>query len=155
MTDEQYYNLGVPPYAGWEDNELAQITFRFEIFAKGSNEKLYRHVKDDPGLYFRSKDKQHKGKFRTPSLRYTKYTFPYMHNGMLETLRDVVVFYNNGGGKNEFADTKSPLMQPLGLSDSEVDDLVAFLESLSGDEILIDEPDLPVMEPLPPAMAQN
>ena len=155
LTDEQYYNLGVPPYAGWEDNELAQITFRFEIFAKGSNEKLYRHVKDDPGLYFRSKDKQHKGKFRTPSLRYTKYTFPYMHNGMLETLRDVVVFYNNGGGKNEFADTKSPLMQPLGLSDSEVDDLVAFLESLSGDEILIDEPDLPVMEPLPPAMAQN
>ncbi len=154
LSDEQYYNLGVPPFAGWEDDELAQITFRFELYAKGSTEKMYRTTKDDPGLYFRSKDARHKGKFRTPSLRYTKYTYPYMHNGMLETLRDVVEFYNAGGGENEFADTKSPLIQPLGLSDAEVDDLVAFVESLSGAEILIDEPDLPEMQPLP-AAAQN
>jgi cytochrome c peroxidase len=152
LSDEQYYNLGVPPYAGWEDDELAQITFRFEIYGKGSTEKMYRAIKDDPGLYFRSKDARHKGKFRTPSLRYTKYTFPYMHNGMLETLRDVVEFYNAGGGENEFAATKSPAMQPLGLSDAEIDDLVAFLESLSGDEILIDEPNLPEMQPLPAAV---
>jgi len=149
LSDEQYYNLGVPPYAGWEDDALAQITFRFELYAKGSTEKLYRGTKDDPGLYFRTKDKRHKGKFRTPSLRYTKYTFPYMHNGMIETLRDVVEFYNAGGGENEFAATKSPQIQPLDLSDGEVDDLVAFLESLSGEEILMDEPDLPSMAPLP------
>ena len=99
----------MPPYAGWEDDELAQITFRFELYAKGSTEKMYRTTKDDPGLYFRSKDARHKGRFRTPSLRYTKYTYPYMHNGMLETLRDVVEFYNVGGGENECADTKSPL----------------------------------------------
>ena len=152
LSDEQYYNLGVPPYAGWEEDELAQITFRFELYAKGSTQDLYRHTKDDPGLYFRTKDKRHKGKFRTASLRYTKYTYPYMHNGMIETLRDVVEFYNAGGGENEFAETKSPLSQPLGLSDTEIDDLVAFLESLSGDEILIEEPDLPAMEPLPAAL---
>lgn len=152
LSDQQYYNLGVPPYSGWEEDELAQITFRFELYAKGSNEELYRNTKDDPGLYFRSKDAQHKGKFRTPSLRYTKYTYPFMHNGMIETLRDVVVFYNEGGGTNEFAKTKSPLIKPLGLSDGEIDDLVAFLESLSGDEILIEEPELPVMEPLPAAL---
>ncbi|MCZ6894849.1 MAG: cytochrome-c peroxidase [Gammaproteobacteria bacterium] len=152
LSDEQFYNLGVPPYAGWEEDELAQITFRFELFAKGSTEELYRNTKDDPGLYFRSKDKRHKGKFRTPSLRYTKYTFPYMHNGMLETLRDVVEFYNAGGGKNEFAKTKSALIQPLGLSDTEIDDLVAFLDSLSGNEILIEEPEIPEMEPLSAAI---
>ena len=152
LSDEQYYNLGVPPFAGWEDDELAQITFRFELYAKGSTEKMYRTTKDDPGLYFRTKDAHHKGRFRTPSLRYTKYTYPYMHNGMLETLRDVVEFYNAGGGENEFAATKSPLIQPLGLSDAEVGDLVAFVESLSGDEILIDEPDLPEMQPLPAAV---
>ncbi|MHA1109223.1 MAG: cytochrome-c peroxidase, partial [Alphaproteobacteria bacterium] len=90
LSDEQYYNLGVPPYAGWEDDELAQITFRFEIYAKGSTEEMYRAIKDDPGLYFRSKEARHKGRFRTPSMRYTKYTYPYMHNGMLETLADVV-----------------------------------------------------------------
>lgn len=149
LSDEQFHNVGVPPFDGWEDDPLAQITFRFEIFAKGSTEEMYRTIKDDPGLYFRAKYKDHKGKFRTPSLRYTRYTYPYMHNGMLETLRDVVVFYNAGGGENEFADTKSPLIAPLGLDDGEIDDLVAFLDSLSGDEILIDEPDLPGMEPLP------
>lgn len=151
LSDEQYYNLGVPPYEGWEEDELAQITFRFELYAKGSTEDLYRNTKDDPGLYFRSKDARHKGKFRTPSLRYTKYTYPYMHNGMLETLRDVVEFYNAGGGENEFADTKSPMIQPLGLDDKEIDDLVAFLESLSGDEILMEAPELPEMKPLPTA----
>ncbi|MEM8596965.1 MAG: cytochrome c peroxidase [Pseudomonadota bacterium] len=152
LSDEAYYNTGVPPYDGWEDDPIAQITYRFEIYAKGVTEAKYRKLKDDPGLYFRTKQESDMGKFRTPSLRYTAYTFPYMHNGMIETLRDVVVFYNEGGGDNEFAANKSAQIQPLGLTDPEIDDLVAFLESLSGDEILIDYPDLPVMEPLP---AQN
>lgn len=149
LSNEAYYNTGVPRYDGWEEDELAQITFRFELFAKGSTEEMYRTTKDDPGLYFRTKQKEDKGKFRVPSLRYTAYTYPYMHNGMLETLRDVVVFYNEGGGENEFAANKSDLIQPLGLNDGEIDDLVAFLESLSGEEILIDDPDLPSMQPLP------
>lgn len=154
LSDEQYHNLGVPPYSGWESDPLAQITFRFELYAKGVTEKMYRETKDDPGLYFRSKDARHKGKFRTPSLRYTKYTQPFMHNGMLATLRDVVEFYNAGGGENEFADTKSPLIKPLGLNDAEIDDLVAFLESLSGDPLLMTPPTLPQMEPLPATAAK-
>lgn len=153
LTNEAYYNLGVPRYDGWEEDELAQITFRFELFAKGVTEEKYRKYKDDPGLYFRTKQEADLGKFRVPSLRYTKYTFPYMHNGMLETLRDVVVFYNEGGGENDFSATKTDMIQPLGLNDEEIEALVAFLESLSGDEILMDDPDLPVMEPLP--LAQN
>lgn len=154
LSDEKYYNLGVPAFGGWETDPVAQITFRFELFAKGSTEKMYRSTKDDPGLYFRTKQKADKGKFRTPSLRYTKYTYPYMHNGMLETLRDVVEFYNAGGGENEFAANKTAMIKPLGLSDTEIDDIVAFLESLSGDEILTEEPDLPEMQPLP-ASVQN
>ena len=149
LSDEQYHNLGVPPYEGWVDDPLAQITFRFELYAKGSTEEIYRKSKDDPGLYFQSKDKRHLGKFRTPSLRYTIYTGPYMHNGMIETLEDVVEFYNQGGGENEFSKTKSPLMKPLGLSENEAADLVAFLESLSGEELLVEAPDLPYMVPLP------
>lgn len=153
LSNEAFYNTGVPPYDGWEDDPLAQITFRFELFAKGVTEDKYRSLKDDPGLYFRTKQDADLGKFRVPSLRYTAYTFPYMHNGMIETLRDVVVFYNEGGGENEFSATKSPLIQPLGLTDAEIDDVVAFLESLSGEEILIEEPEPVFMEPLP--MAQN
>ncbi len=151
LSDERYHNLGVPRYGGWEDDPFAQITFRFELYAKGSSEDFYRRTKDDPGLYFRTKVESHLGKFRTPSLRYSAYTAPYMHNGMLATLRDVVAFYNAGGGENEFAATKSPLLQPLGLTDAEIDDLVAFLGSLSGEEILMDAPDLPEVRPLPPA----
>ncbi len=149
LTNEAYYNLGVPPYSGWEDDEIAQITFRFELYAKGSTEEMYRSTKDDPGLYFRTKQKSDKGKFRVPSLRYTKYTYPYMHNGMLETLADVVAFYNAGGGENGFSANKSAMIKPLGLSDAEQADLVAFLESLSGEEIVPDDPEIPEMEPLP------
>ena len=150
LSDEQYHNLGVPPYDGWEFDPLAQITFRFELYAKGSTEEVYRNSKDDLGLYFQTKDKRHLGKFRTPSLRYTVYTAPYMHNGMLETLEDVVEFYDRGGGENDFPATRSPLVKPLRLSEDEAADLVAFLESLSGEEILVEPPDLPFMEPLPP-----
>ena len=109
---------------------------------------MYRSTKDDPGLYFRTKEKADKGKFRTPSLRYTKYTAPYMHNGALATLRDVVDFYNAGGGENEFSANKSGLIEPLGLTEEEIGDLLAFLDSLSGPEIEMEEPDLPDYAPL-------
>ncbi|MCV0425045.1 MAG: cytochrome-c peroxidase [Roseibium sp.] len=151
LSNEKYYNLGVPAYDGWEDDDLAQITFRYELYAKGSTEEMYRSYKDDPGVYFRAKDKQHLGKFRVPSLRYTKYTAPYMHNGMIETLEDVIEFYNQGGGENQFAETKSELIKPLGLNDGEKADLLAFLESLSGERIVMEEPELPEYDILPAA----
>jgi cytochrome c peroxidase len=72
-----------------------------------------------------------------------------MHNGQLETLSDVVEFYNSGGGSNEFAANKTPLVEPLGLNEREIEDLVAFLDSMSGEEILMDEPDLPDYAPMP------
>jgi cytochrome c peroxidase len=149
LSNEKYYNLGVPPATDWDDDGLAQISFRYELYAKGSTEEMYRKTKDDPGFYFRSKEEADKGKFRVPSLRYTKYTQPYMHNGQLETLKDVVEFYNAGGGENEFAKNKTDLIKPLGLSPRDVDDLVAFIESMSGEEILMDYPTLPEDAPLP------
>jgi len=68
------------------------------------------------------------GKFKTPTLRGVTLTAPYMHDGSVKTLRDVVQFYNRGGVKNPNLD---PILQPLGLSDSDVDHLVAFLKALS------------------------
>jgi cytochrome c peroxidase len=93
---------------------------------------MYREIKDDAGVYFRTKEVADKGKFRTPSLRYTLYTAPYMHNGT-----------------NEFSATKTGLIKPLNLSEDEITDLVAFLESLSGDEIKVKTPKLPPYAPLP------
>ncbi len=147
-SDEGFYNIGVPGVKRWEYDGLAQITFRFEIYAKGAPEEMYRTVKDDPGAYFRSKNKWDLGKFRTPSLRYAVYTAPYMHSGQFDTLEDVVDFYNVGGfaadGRTTgFPETKSPLIKPLGLTDDEKEDLVAFIEAFSGEEILMDAPELP------------
>ncbi|MFA0173337.1 cytochrome-c peroxidase, partial [Vibrio splendidus] len=65
--------------------------------SKGVTEGMYRTTKADPGAYFRAKRKEMLGKFRTPSLRYTKYTAPYMHNGTIPTLEAVIDFYDRGG----------------------------------------------------------
>jgi cytochrome c peroxidase len=85
-SDQDYHNVGVPPSKRWEEDGLAQITFRFENYAKGQTEKNYRTAKSDWGFYFRGKNAWDKGKFRTPSLRYIAYTAPYMHNGAFYTL---------------------------------------------------------------------
>jgi len=152
-SDEEYYNIGVPYLRRWDEDGLAQITFRFENYAKGATEEKYRHIKDDMGLYFRDKNEWDKGKFRTPSLRYTAYTAPYMHNGAFFTMEEVVDFYNVGGfdedGRTtDFLKTKSKKIKPLGLTDEEKEDLVAFIEAFSGDEIVIDIPKLPPYAPL-------
>ena len=148
FSDEKFYNTGVPPAERWQESGLAQITFRYEQYAKGVPEQMYRAIKDDAGLYYRTKRKEDMGKFRVPSVRYTVYTAPYMHNGAFWDLREVVEFYNAGGGKNEFP-TKTDLLKPLGLTDQEMNDLVAFIESLSGDEIKMKTPELPPYAPLP------
>jgi len=152
-TDQKYYNIGVPYAKRWEEDSLAQITFRFEQYAKGSTEKMYRSIKDDAGFYYRTKNKWDKGKFRTPSLRYTMYTTPYMHNGSFYTLEEVIDFYDRGGIDEEgrttdFPQNKTPLIKPLGLSDTEKEELLAFLEAFSGDEIAVEKPELPDYAPL-------
>jgi len=70
------------------------------------------------------------GAFKTPFLRDVLLTGPYMHDGSLETLWDVIEFFNKGGKRNHFLDAG---MKPLGLTASEVDDLAAFLGGLTSD----------------------
>jgi cytochrome c peroxidase len=69
-----------------------------------------------------------RGKFKTPPLRGVALTAPYMHDGGLATLEDVVEFYNRGGGKNPNLDS---VLTPLGLTPNEIHSLVAFLKALS------------------------
>ena len=79
-------------------------------------------------------DASYEGSFRTPMLLSVANTQPYFHTGGAATLRDVVNHYNKGGGPDgSYAGTKSVRLRPLGLTDNEVGDLVAFLESLTGD----------------------
>jgi cytochrome c peroxidase len=92
---------------------------------------------DDPGGAAASKTKhvasQHRnfGEFKVPGLRNVALTAPYMHNGSLATLRDVVLHYSDLNEERLHADGER-ILRPLKLSPQEVDDLVAFLESLTG-----------------------
>ena len=69
------------------------------------------------------------GEFKIPGLRAVTATAPYMHNGSLPTLRDVVLHYSNLDEERLHADGEK-ILRPLKLSDAEVDDLVSFLRSL-------------------------
>jgi cytochrome c peroxidase len=59
-------------------------------------------------------------------------TAPFMHNGSISTLQEVIAFYNRGGIDNELLD---PLLQPLRLSAEESEQLLAFLNALTGDNV--------------------
>jgi cytochrome c peroxidase len=71
-------------------------------------------------------------KFKTPTLRNVARTAPYMHNGSMRSLEDVVRYYNGGGSADPAQDAA---IRPLGLSEDEIRDLVAFLKSLDGDNL--------------------
>ncbi|MGB3563344.1 MAG: cytochrome c peroxidase [Thermoanaerobaculia bacterium] len=86
----------------------------------------------DLGRYEVTHDPIHRWQIKTPILRNVALTGPYMHNGSLATLGEVVDFYNRGGFPHEGID---PRIQPLGLSEQEKADLVEFLESLTGDNV--------------------
>ncbi|APV50117.1 tryptophan tryptophylquinone biosynthesis enzyme MauG [Betaproteobacteria bacterium GR16-43] len=80
------------------------------------------------------------GAFRTPSLRDVALTAPYMHNGAYATLEEVVEHYDRGGDVTEHL---SPNMSPLGLTAGEKSDLVAFMKSLTGKQLVVTLPHLP------------
>jgi cytochrome c peroxidase len=89
-------------------------------------------VPGDLGRYEITRDPADRWRYRTSTLRNVALTAPYMHDGSLATLRDVVDFYDRGGVPNQELD---PLIRRLGLSLDEADDLVAFLLSLTGGDV--------------------
>ncbi len=84
----------------------------------------------DVGRYAVTKDPRDWGVFKTPTLREIEHTAPYMHDGSLKTLEEVVEFYDKGGIPNRNLD---PTVKPLHLSAAEKSELVAFLKALSGE----------------------
>jgi cytochrome c peroxidase len=98
-TDEGFHNTGI----AWRDGALQ------DLGRSAIDNKVY-----------------HKGAFKTPTLRDVARRGPYMHDGSLATLEDVVEFYDRGGNKNPYLDEN---MVPLRLSDAEKKALLAFLRN--------------------------
>ena len=82
-------------------------------------------AKPDEGRYVITKDPRDKGAFKTPTVRDAALRAPYMHSGTEKTLRDVVELYNVGGRTGD--PNLDPLIVPLGLTETEIDALVAFM----------------------------
>lgn len=118
FSDFAYHNTGVA-YAGPADRPGARSPRR-------------RRMRDvDAGRGRVTVRTAHEGRFKTPSLRDVASRAPYMHDGRFATLEEVVRYYDAGGTPNEHLD---PAIRELDLTDREVGDLVAFLESLSCEE---------------------
>ncbi|MEM9941632.1 MAG: cytochrome c peroxidase [Planctomycetota bacterium] len=80
-----------------------------------------------------TKNEEHRFQFKTPTLRDIEFTAPYMHDGSVKTLREVVEFYNKGGAPRDPGLDED--MKPLNLTDQEVGFIVEFLKALSGEPI--------------------
>ncbi len=101
LSDEQFHNTGV----SWR--KKPHDFGRSEVTNKASD----------------------RGRFKTPTLRDVDLTAPYMHDGSMATLKEVVEFYNRGGNSNEHLDAQ---MKPLNLAPDDIANLVAFLKALTG-----------------------
>ena len=101
FSDERFHNTGV----AWRDGRLL-----------------------DEGRFEVTRRPEDRGAFKTPTLREIARTAPYMHDGSVGTLTDVVEFYDQGGKPNPNLD---PELRPLRLTDDEKRALIAFLESLN------------------------
>jgi cytochrome c peroxidase len=129
--DNRFHNTGVA--ARKQDfNQLA--TRAAESAAAGNKAEIDKLALEtdysELGRFLVTEKREDIGAFKTPFLRDVLLTGPYMHDGSLETLWDVIEFFNKGGDRNPFLDAE---MKPLGLTASEVDDLVNFLGALTSD----------------------
>lgn len=111
------------------------ISSKFAMFTDGLFHNLGVGVNDqgelkDLGRYTETKNDMDKGAFETPSLRNVAETAPYMHDGSLKTLKEVVDFYAGGGNSNPYIDKRIPAIKLTGRDRL---DLVEFLKSLSSE----------------------
>lgn len=83
----------------------------------------------DLGQFEITNNEEHRGLFKTPTLRDVALSGPYMHDGSMATLEEVVEFYDKGGVENPNLDRR---IKPLNLSEQEKADLVEFLKALTG-----------------------
>jgi cytochrome c peroxidase len=139
FTDNRFHNIGVG--VNRIQAEIPVLVPRF-LAANANSEQVDKAVLADPkvselGRFAVTDSLDEIGGFKTSTLRNVAITAPFMHDGSLKTLRDVVDHYNNGGvtdPKDHVNDFLSGGIRPLNLTDQEKTDLVAFLEALTSSQ---------------------
>lgn len=106
-----------------------------EYFNNGLDEAPTLNDFNDPGFGAISGLVIDNGKFRVPTLRNIEFSAPYMHDGRFMTLLEVVDHYNSGG---KTSPNKDELIRPLGLTPVQIDQLIAFIQTLRDEAFIID-----------------
>ena len=135
FTDDSLRNTGIGYRAAMGGAAKTRVQLAPGVFTEVDAATLARVGEPPPadlGYYEITQDPADRWKYKVPGLRNVALTAPYMHDGSLATLAEVVAFYNAGGVPNENLD---PLIHPLGLSQAEQADLVAFLEALTSPQV--------------------
>jgi cytochrome c peroxidase len=134
FTDHELHNTGIgyrqamAPVPGKQTVRVApQVVLRFDRAVLGA---AAEPPPGDLGRYEITLNPDDRWKYKSPSLRNVALTAPYMHDGSLRTLRDVVEYYDAGGTPHELLDAR---IRRLDLGADGIQDLIAFLESLTGD----------------------
>jgi cytochrome c peroxidase len=130
FTDNKFHNLGV----GFKrlGSRTVQIANTFRK-AKQEGKDIDKAVLGDQeiselGRFVVTLRPSDIGAFKTPTLRNIAVTAPYMHDGSIQTLEEMIELYNKGGENNPFLDSG---IRPLNLTDQEKADLLAFIKSLT------------------------
>jgi len=136
FTDFKFHNTGVAASDALFDG-LTRETHKMSDAASsgGATLTFLAHSKgfSELGRYIVTLKQTDIGAFKTPTLRDIELTSPYMHDGSIKTLIDVVRFYNRGGNSNSHLDER---MRPLQLTDGEANDLVEFMRALTSHDVL-------------------
>ena len=119
------FNGAVPPLYTTTESEVLGVP-------KTKN-KNPAQLDDDLGKYLFIKSDVYKHSFKTPTLRNIELTAPYMHNGVFDTLEEVMEFYNNGGGKGLHIAPENQTLpfDKLSLSKQEIMNIIAFMKTLT------------------------
>ena len=119
------FNGVVPPFYANTESEV--------IGVPKTKSKNPAELDDDLGKYLFIQSDIYKHSFKTPTLRNIELTAPYMHNGVFNTLEEVMEFYNNGGGKGLHIAPKYQTLpfDKLDLSKKEIKDIISFMKTLT------------------------
>jgi cytochrome c peroxidase len=128
FTDSEFHNIGVPSVPEYGKTKFFGLR------------KIQPPLDDDTGRYAVTNRADHRSAFKTPTLRNITQTAPYMHNGVYTTLEQVMIFYNEGGVRNPNLDDE---MKPLSLTPLEIQDVIDFMRTLTGQLPVIERPELP------------
>jgi cytochrome c peroxidase len=133
FTDGQFHDTGLA-YSNTmglhnKDFNVRLAEGNFTRRSQGDVQTISNPTPNDLGRFEVTQNPKDRWAFKTPSLRNVALTGPYMHDGSLKTLIDVVNYYNTGGF---YSPNKSDLVKPIELTDEEKQALVAFLNSLTG-----------------------